>query len=307
MSLWIWGYGKYGKEYIRYNGEKQDIIGIVDNNKEKIGSYVEDKYKVYSFEQFRNKCSIKNDKLIICVQKCEDILEQIEKADMSSVIYGFSKGGRVYYDITEFYGEIVYSQLGEEIGVRHYFDSHCGSGFQGVYVDVGCYHPYRYSNTAWAYARGWRGVNIDANPKTIKLFAKYRPEDINVNCGIGGHEGVMEYYCMESDACNTFDIQRSENAKVREVISMPVRRLDDVLVEAGIKKVDLLDIDVEGFDEEIIMSFDWKHFLPTVVLVEMSMPIEKVLTSNIHKKLTKEGYTFKNYFVVTAMYVRNNT
>lgn len=303
MGIWLWGCGKYGQEYIKCNGSS-DILGIVDNDKEKIGSYVGEHICVYSFHEFVDRCNMKKDKLIICVRRCEDILEQIEKADMSSVIYGYSKKGKVYTEVSEFWGETICSQFGEEIGVRHYFDRCFSPEFQGIYVDVGCYHPYIFSNTAWAYSRGWKGVNIDANSKAIALFDKYRPCDQNVNCGIGSKEGVMEYYCMESDACNTFDVQYSNGGKATDVISMSVRKLDDVLEECGINKIDLLDIDVEGVDEEIILSFDWKRFLPTVVLVEIKMPIEKIITSSIHKKLTAEGYTFKNYFVVTAMYVK---
>ena len=41
---------------------------------------------------------------------------------------------------------------------------------KGFYVDVGCYHPKRFSNTAFLYGKGWNGINIDANTKNLKLF-----------------------------------------------------------------------------------------------------------------------------------------
>ena len=32
---------------------------------------------------------------------------------------------------------------------------------KGVYIDVGCYHPIRLSNTKFLYEKGWKGINID--------------------------------------------------------------------------------------------------------------------------------------------------
>ena len=63
---------------------------------------------------------------------------------------------------------------------RHVFEGR----WQGFYVDVGVDHPRRYSNTYFFYKLGWRGVNIDAMPGSMNLFARIRPRDINLECGV---------------------------------------------------------------------------------------------------------------------------
>ena len=54
------------------------------------------------------------------------------------------------------------------------------SKYKGNYVDIGCFHPTKYSNTRKMYNLGWSGLNIDLNPITIELFNFKRPKDINV-------------------------------------------------------------------------------------------------------------------------------
>ena len=58
--------------------------------------------------------------------------------------------------ITDFV-RTYYSQFGEDTILRELLGKKRG----GVYVDVGCYHPRKFSNTYLLHRRGWSGVNID--------------------------------------------------------------------------------------------------------------------------------------------------
>ena len=51
---------------------------------------------------------------------------------------------------------ISYSQEGEDLVV----DRLLNGKRNGFYVEVGCHHPYRYSNTFMFYKKGWRGICI---------------------------------------------------------------------------------------------------------------------------------------------------
>ena len=59
-----------------------------------------------------------------------------------------------------------YSQNGEDLILIDYFNENPN----GFYVDIGCHHPFRFSNTYLLYKKGWRGLNVDANKWTISLF-----------------------------------------------------------------------------------------------------------------------------------------
>lgn len=81
--------------------------------------------------------------------------------------------------ITRFHTK-SYAQQGEDLILREML-AYAQSGF---YVDVGAHHPFRFSNTYLFYKQGWRGINIDAMPGSMKLFDRFRPRDINIQCGV---------------------------------------------------------------------------------------------------------------------------
>src|SRR5262249_52403259 len=67
-----------------------------------------------------------------------------------------------------------YAQNGEDLII----DVLLGRKSVGRYVDVGCNHPVRLSNTYRLYLRGWTGLAIDANSTFEKEFVRRRPNDI---------------------------------------------------------------------------------------------------------------------------------
>ncbi len=164
-----------------------------------------------------------------------------------------------------------YSQTGEDIILEKIF-----SKKDGFYVDVGAYHPVHYSNTKKLYDKGWSGINIDPNPDTIFFFNKYRRNDINLNLGVSREDKTIEYYMFSHPACNTFskDFFEKMNQKkwIKHIKTLKVkcRTLCDILDEFVPlnKKIDVMTIDVEGFDLDVLESNDWLKYSPEVVVVE---------------------------------------
>ena len=74
-----------------------------------------------------------------------------------------------------------YSQDGEDKLLVEYFNFKK----EGFFIDIGCHHPKRFSNTYLLHKRGWSGINIDANPWTIFLFNIFRGKDINLCTVVG--------------------------------------------------------------------------------------------------------------------------
>lgn len=167
--------------------------------------------------------------------------------------------------------QICYAQDGEDLILARMLEGQK----TGFYVDVGAHHPVRFSNTYLFYLRGWRGINIDAEPGSMQLFRKLRGRDINVECGVAGRGGLMTYFRFNEPALNTFDegearLKDKEPYKIIEQTDVPVRRLDDLLdqyVPLG-QNIDFMTVDVEGKDHEVLASNDWERFRPRYILAE---------------------------------------
>lgn len=190
-----------------------------------------------------------------------------------------------------------YSQEGEDIILARIF----GEQQTGFYIDVGAHHPYRFSNTYFFYKRGWKGINIDAMPGSMKIFNKYRPRDKNIEAGISDTKKKMKYHIFNEPAINTFseEIAKKANSpeyRIIDVIELDTLTLEEILdinLEAG-QKIDFLDIDVEGFDFNVIKSNNWQKYRPKVILVEI-LKITNIFDlkdNEIVKYLEETGYQF---------------
>jgi FkbM family methyltransferase len=203
-----------------------------------------------------------------------------------------------------------YSQEGEDLILQRIFE-YKNVGF---YIDVGAYHPFRFSNTYLFYLKGWRGINIDPTPGSMRLFNKFRKRDINLEVGIGEKEDTLIYYMFNEPALNTFDenlAKKRDGEKgyyIIKELSIKVYPLSKILEEylpEG-QKIDFLTIDVEGKDFEVLKSNDWSRFRPKVVLVEiLSSSIEEVFESPIYIFMKENGYSFFAKTFNTCFFVEN--
>lgn len=197
-----------------------------------------------------------------------------------------------HYQFTSF------GQVGEDKILEQYFINKKEPGF---YVDIGANHPYIYSNTYKFYLKGWRGINVDANPGTKKLFDGIRPHDINIETGVSLHPGELNFYQFENNVFNTMDRQTAEqhckefSISIKEVIRVQTRSLADILdtnLPTG-QKIDFMSIDVEGLDMEVLRSNNWEKYKPEVLVVECVYAdyddIQNMETAVYLKQL---GYTF---------------
>ena len=177
----------------------------------------------------------------------------------------------------------------------------------GFYIDVGCFHPIRLSNTKFLYSKGWTGINIDLSKKSIDLFKIARPKDINLNFGVGGKNEVLDYfYNKEVFANNTFNIDFAESFLKKDKIKkskIEVKTLSYIIENYSTnKKIDLLDIDAEGLDFEVLKGINFEKYKIDLIMIEVHHYDDKT------KKISKEIYEFlikKNFKLIFGEYPGN--
>ena len=170
------------------------------------------------------------------------------------------------------FSELSFSQEGEDMILRNLFEGR-ESGF---YVDVGAHHPQRLSNTNHFYLSGWRGINIDAMPGSMEPFKRFRRRDINLEIGVSESTETLTYYAFDEPAFNGFSqeiadrVTKSGQHKLLFTKPVPTRPLADILDEylPANQTIDFLTIDVEGLDQAVLRSNNWKKYRPVVILTE---------------------------------------
>ena len=173
---------------------------------------------------------------------------------------------------------LSYSQEGEDMILKYIF----GKKKDGFYVDVGAYHPRRFSNTYHFYKKGWHGINIDANDMTG--FKTTRDRDINLQLVVGDGNTKI-YRKFKEGAFNTCYDNYVVGSDFIGGVSCTSHSLSTILKDCKVNKIDFMSIDVEGMDLEVLQSNDWDKYKPTVILIEDSDEFITVYLKSLGYKL----------------------
>ena len=203
---------------------------------------------------------------------------------------------------------ITYSQNGEDVIIQR-----LTSKEQGFFVDIGAHHPTRFSNTYLLYLKGWRGINIDAAPGSMRPFSKVRPKDKNLEIGIADKNDHLDFYIFDEPALNTFSKeealrkQQGNNYKVIRTVKIKTSPLREILNNhlPPNLPIDYLNIDAEGLDLIVLKSNDWTRYRPSIITVESSESDGSVQKSEVYNYLTELNYILVSVLYNTLVFVKN--
>ncbi len=207
----------------------------------------------------------------------------------------------------EDHARLHFSQFGEDCFLWHLF----GNRANGFYVDVGCHDPLRYSNTHLLHrALGWRGINLDADPRAVAKFRAARPGDVNIHIGVAMERGSREFHLFQDGAVNTFDQalagERSGQFRRGATVTVPTCPLSEILDRAmpANTAIDYLNVDCEGWDREVLLSNDWTKYRPEVISVEIhDLDLENAGANPTAAFLKQQGYRLRSHYYVTTFFV----
>jgi FkbM family methyltransferase len=177
----------------------------------------------------------------------------------------------------------------------------------GVYVDVGAYHPMTYSNTYALYQKGWSGYVVEPNEGLHMLYKYIRPRDTLIATGVSDIPTEATYYAFTNGAYNTFDPEVAKKLEQSEVgtartMSVHLVTLDGLVTQYGIGVIDLLSIDVEGLDERIISAYSFAVRPRVIAIEDHALHLDSPATSAIYSCLHTQGYMLVGHTAYTSLY-----
>ena len=212
----------------------------------------------------------------------------------------------MYYRPKIFFPKKTYSMYGEDIIIEQFFKNKK----KGFYVDIGCYHPLEGSNTYLLFKKGWNGINADVNRLSIELFNRAREKDHNVNLAVSNNKQKLKIYFRKK--INMLNTSSKKLAKIhfrngfqeRVINACP---LNEIIKKSKFnsKKIDFLNIDVEGKELNVLESLNFSRYKPKLICIEIHNH-EKMYDQNydylkrnsVYKFLIRKGYKviWKNGF-----------
>ncbi|HET6963620.1 MAG TPA: FkbM family methyltransferase [Acidimicrobiales bacterium] len=137
--------------------------------------------------------------------------------------------------------------------------------------------------------RRWSGIMIEPLPYVFEqLAAEYRghPRIILENVAVADHDGTAElFYIPESadatlpnwyDALGTFrkDVLLKHTEFIPDIaeriasVEVPCLTFGTICTRNGVERVDLVQIDTEGYDYEVIKLIDLERYAPKLLMFE---------------------------------------
>jgi FkbM family methyltransferase len=202
---------------------------------------------------------------------------------------------------------VSYAQNFEDVMLRRALQD-IESGF---YVDIGAADPDLDSVTRWFYSNGWRGINVEPDPRYFARLENLRSEDVNLQCAVGGASGNIIFNVTPAGGLSTgsgrrlAEIINFEHSITRPIV-VPVITLDQLFTQTCGKEVDFLKIDAEGMEDDILNGTSFVHYRPKIVVVEATMAnSQKPAHQGWEPMFLHKGYRFAWFDGLNRFYVRS--
>lgn len=207
--------------------------------------------------------------------------------------------------------KISYSQTGEDLIIDFFLNKE-----KGIYVDIGCNDPVFLNNTYFFYKKGWEGINVDANSKCIEKFNLVRKRDNNICALVSNSNKSKKFYIFDPETLSTSS-EKQKNLYIKAGYKLKETKFISCLSLATLfnqeladTEIDFLSLDTEGNEKEILMSNDWKRYLPKFIILEtLDYGTKEKNIKKFDSILKKYGYikfadTFMNTIFISNQYLK---
>jgi FkbM family methyltransferase len=206
------------------------------------------------------------------------------------------------------YANMYYSFTAED----QVINSLLGDPKTGFYVDVGSYHPIRFSNSFAFYLRGWKGITIDANAQMVDLHRKIRPRDISICSAVSDSEKEVVFTRFSVNSISSispeFVEEFKKNVPVLSEEIVKTKTLTGIFTEQQVpREFDFLSIDVEGHDLEVLHGLDLAIFRPKLIIIEMrGLNFDHPHSNPVLTHLDLSGYKIVAFYNINGFFLRKD-
>jgi FkbM family methyltransferase len=174
------------------------------------------------------------------------------------------------------------SQFGEDVWIAE----HCGLPERGVFVDVGASDGVTGSNSLYFEERGWWCLCIEPDPRHFDQLQGARAvcelSAASTSCG-------EARFWLHPQRPSRSSLVPSEDVMYEPIVVRTVT-LDQLVAKYALRRIDILDIDVEGHELAVWESLDRHTVRPWLVIIEYADTRPRSSFAEIQAAFAEEGY-----------------
>lgn len=172
----------------------------------------------------------------------------------------------------------------------------------GFFIECGAYNGRGLSCCKFFEEfRGWHGINVEPAKNHFSALVKNRPNSININVGLSDKNETLKFrntVCMKGKGkgAGNGSFQHNE-AHLKELkgygvtfdeYDVPTITYSKMIKDNNVNHVDLMCLDVEGFEFRVLDGMNDASVTPSVICIEYSY----LGLQNVIEKLREREYIF---------------
>ena len=172
---------------------------------------------------------------------------------------------------------------------------------------------------------GWRGLYFEPVPRIYNKCYLNHINHKNVKTfQIGIGETSKEETIVDADTLSTIDADAIESYsnikqfamkfKNNNTYKIKIEKLDTILEDNAVTDIDILVIDVEGYEENVLKGFSINKYNPTMIIIEICDQHPDFINNNkmmdkykrLRQYFIENNYTLLVNDIVDNVYIRND-
>lgn len=230
-------------------------------------------------------------------------LKNVWRSYLKGRISAYAQGGSLLYDkkmINKLRVE-SYSQFGQDAFI--YWMVFGGQKTEnGVFLDIGGNDPISINNTYLFEQKGWTGLAFEPIKALADKWGVRKTPCYNI--AIGMNEGEVDFTEESSHQLSGVGITSKDEDSVTYKVKQ--RKLSDILKENGIKHVDMVSLDVEGYEMNVLKGINFDEVDITCFCIENNRDGELLPDLDLRKFMVEKGYRLIARLTIDDIFVKND-
>jgi FkbM family methyltransferase len=141
----------------------------------------------------------------------------------------------------------------------------------GFFIEAGAVDGYFESNTYFLdQIHGWSGILVEPSPTMFSRIRVNRPRAKAFNCALVSFDYRRPTVTLDDAHAISKVIADGTGVDPaqRRAVDVPARTLQSIIDECGAPDIDLISLDVEGYEGEVLAGLDFARSAPRFILIE---------------------------------------
>lgn len=229
--------------------------------------------------------------------------KRVQEMRKTYLIGNMSRGGvaeEFLYDrniLKKLRKEEAFSQFGQDIFIYYIVFG----GRKGTFLDIGGNDPIKINNTYLLEQKGWRGVAFEP---IRSLAEKWKNERLTpcYNIAIGNFNGEVIFDELQN---HEFSKVNTQTDKVEgTAYRVKQKTLSTVIREEKMNIIDVIFIDVEGYEMDVLKGIDFESVRITCFCIENNRHSDIVPGMEIREFLLNRGYKLIARLTIDDVYIK---